>query len=284
MNNSYVMPFNAKAALYAVLGCPVHHSLSPWLHNRWFWSENVNAVYIPLSVTPNALQTVVQALPALGFCGWNVTVPHKQAILPLVGTLSPLATMVGAVNTVRVQPDGTLYGENTDVAGFMETLCSKNIEKERPVLVLGAGGAARAILWALQQKGFSVIRVMNRTAERLQQLASLFPGSLHPVEWMDWTNGLAEVSMVVNTTSMVHTSGEEGLSVPWHLTSSDCLAYDISYAKGLTPFLKEAARSGRATKDGLEMLVEQAREAWRVWCGYKPPWDEQAEIALREQL
>lgn len=275
-----------KAALAGVMGWPVGHSLSPLLHNYWLERYGIYGAYVPLPVAPENLEAVTQALPRAGFGGWNVTVPHKEAMLALVDRVEPLAERVGAVNTVVVQEGGTLLGHNTDVYGFMENLTRQQPgwkENTERALVLGAGGAARAVIVGLQEAGVEEIECCNRSLDRAKQLVDNLDGGLGVVPWDEREIALEEAGLLVNTTSL----GMEG-QPPLHLAldalPETAIVYDIVYAPLYTPLLQTAKKRGNPVVTGLGMLMHQAVPGFAAWFGREPEVDKEIEQLLLRQL
>jgi len=209
---------------------------------------------------------------ALGLAGLNVTVPHKEAVLPHCDALTPLARRVGAVNTI-VHRDGRLLGDNTDVHGFAATLRQHGVRlRGRHALVIGAGGAARAVLAALVAAGVARVTIANRTAERAAALAARFRGprrEVVPLAALQDPVRLAEVAVVVNTTSLgLYDAGFPPLAVA--ATPARCLFLDLLYGRD-TAFLRAARRARRPTGDGSEMLLHQGARAFTLWTGRRAP-------------
>ncbi len=261
---SYALPITGATRLTGVIGWPVSHSRSPRMHNAAFAALGLDWVYVPLPVPPERVGDAVRGLAALGFAGANVTVPHKQAVIPFLDALTPIARAVGAVNTIVVRPDGSLLGDNTDGAGFMADLRLPIADCRLPMaLIIGAGGAARSVVYALAEAG-ATVAVVNRTLERAQDLCQSIIAALpdaaarlsaHP--FPDALAGLAaEAELVVNTTSLgLH----EGDSLPWDASvpfRADQVVYDLIYNRP-TELLALARSQGASAIDGLGMLVHQ---------------------------
>lgn len=267
--------FSSQAKLAGVMGFPVAHSRSPLLHNYWLQHYALDGVYVPLAVHPNQLEKALRGLAALGFAGCNITLPHKEAALPFMDHLDPLARAVGAVNTVIVRDDGTLEGRNTDVYGFTRNLESagKAWKKKKPALVLGAGGAARAIIVALLQEGCPDVRLANRTTDRARALRDSFDEKLRAkitlVGWPDREEALDGAALVVNTTTQ-GMEGQEALALDLRKLEGEALVTDLVYTPLLTPLLLEARRRGHVIVDGLGMLLHQATPGFAAWFGRTP--------------
>ncbi|MBP7252117.1 MAG: shikimate dehydrogenase [Alphaproteobacteria bacterium] len=261
-----------KTALLGLLGWPVKHSLSPRLHNYWLAQCGIDAVYLPLPVAPEALAAVLPALPKMGFVGVNVTIPHKEALCGLVGTLDPVAARISAVNTVAFPANRTSIGSNTDAFGFAESVrqAGHNLAAG-PALVLGAGGAARAVLAALQASGCPEILLANRTPERALTLAQQFPG-VKVTPWEKWHEPLAQTSLLINTTSR-GLNGQDDFIVDLTTMPGNAAVCDLVYRPLQTGLLRAADAAGLSPIDGLGMLLYQAQASFNTWFGVTPPID-----------
>ncbi len=263
---------SGKARLAGVLGWPVSHSRSPRLHGFWLDRLGIDGAYVPLAVAPHDLEQVVRALPRMGFRGANLTVPHKEAALALVDELEPLAARIGAVNTLVVRDDGSLFGRNTDGFGFLENLrrgAPGWIPAAGPAVVLGAGGAARAVVAALIDAGSPEIRVINRSAERARQLAAELGGPVRVVGWAERAAALAGARLLVNTTTLGMT-GQSELDIDLADLPPGAVVNDIVYVPLETGLLARARARGNRTVDGLGMLLWQAVPGFEAWFGIRP--------------
>ena len=261
---------------YGVLGHPVRASLSPALHNAAFAALGINAVYLPLPLHPRHLLEGVRGLLAVGIAGFNLTVPHKQAILPLLDDVAPAARHMGAVNTVRVD-EGRLLGTNTDGAGFLLSL-QRDLGWQaagKRVLMLGAGGAGRGVGQALLLAGAAALIIANRTPVRAEELAralaARFPGREVAARTLDAAGEGLAVHLVVNTTSVGMGDGASPLNLST-LSVSEGVA-DIVYSPALTPLLAQAQALGLPHTNGIGMLLYQGWEAFRFWTGREAPID-----------
>ena len=259
--------------LAGVIGWPVHHSLSPLMHSYWLKQHDIRGAYVPLPVAPENFGRCVAAMPLMGFAGANVTVPHKEAAFALSATLDDDARATGAVNTL-VFEDGVVHGRNTDVGGFAASLAEslgEGAAKRGPVAVLGAGGAARAILIALARAGASEIRIVNRTKDRAENLARTFAqrANIKTIAWGDWASAFTGATLLVNTTSLGMT-GKAPLDVSLDALPRDAAIADIVYNPLETALLKSARERGARTMDGLGMLMHQAVPAFAAWFGVTP--------------
>lgn len=253
-----------------IMGWPVKHSRSPRLHNYWLALHGIDGAYIPLPIEPSRLETALRALPALGFIGANVTVPHKAMAMAVVDRVNPVARRAGAVNTVVVAADGTLEGRNTDAFGFLAALQqdAPQWQAGRPAVVLGAGGSARAVIVALIDAGVPEIRLTNRTRAKAEALAELGP-AVRVVEWDKREAALDGAGLVVNTT-ILGMGGQPPLELDLKALPGDAVVNDIVYSPLETPLLAAARARGNPAVDGLGMLLHQARPAFHAFFGLDP--------------
>ena len=264
------------------MGWPIAHSRSPRLHNFWLARAGIDGAYVPMAVPPDRVTEALRALPALGFAGTNVTIPHKEAAFDAVDETDAIARRIGAVNTVYVRGDGVLAGANTDAFGFVEALRSRLggwSVAGAPATVLGAGGAARAVVAALQDEGASEIRLVNRTRARAQALRERFGAPVVAVDWAERDQALEGCRLLVNTTALGMAGGEP-LDVRLDGLPSDAVVNDIVYTPLETPLLAAARARGCRAVDGLEMLLHQARPGFAGWYGFEPVVDD----ALRSHV
>ena len=263
---------SGRSRVAGIIGWPVTHSRSPRLHGFWLRRYGIDGAYVPLPVQPERFAEALRALPLLGFAGANVTVPHKEAALASVDRASREARHIGAVNTIVVAADGTLEGRNTDGFGFSENLRDALpgwSAVTGPAVLLGAGGAARAVAVALLDAGAPEVRLANRTAERAERLAADIGGPIRVVGWDDRTAALADASMLVNTTTL-GMAGQPPLDLPLDRLPPTAVVNDIIYAPLETALLAAARRRGNPVVDGLGMLLHQARPAFCAWFGVEP--------------
>jgi shikimate dehydrogenase len=275
----------------ALLGHPVAHSLSPAFQQAALDALGVDARYEAWDTAPDDLSSALERLRSAELLGANVTVPHKEAVFRLVDRLEPMAERVGAVNTV-VRRDGQLHATNTDVAGVRRALEGVELRGASVVLV-GAGGAARAVVIALMDSGAARLTIANRTQERARPLADLASGRMAvEVCALDGSSevlraAMREAALVVQSTSlgMLHGPDEAATPVPSELFAAGQTAFDLVYNPERTPFLDAAERAGARTIGGLAMLVHQGAESFRLWTGLEPPVEvmfKAARTALRE--
>lgn len=259
-------------ALAGLMGWPVAHSRSPDIHNHWMAEHQLRGAYVLLPVAPGNLQQALRALPVLGFAGCNLTIPHKVAAMALVDRVDPVARRIGAINTVVVQADGSLSGFNNDGFGYVESLREEmpgwRVDAG-PVAVIGAGGAARAVLVGLAERGAREIRLCNRSEDKAQQLAAELGGPIRAVPWEQRHAALADVALLVNTTSQ-GMSGQAPLDLSLDALPAHALVSDLVYVPLLTPLLVAARARGNPTVGGLGMLLHQARPAFAAWFGTMP--------------
>lgn len=261
---------NAKIA--GVMGWPVAHSLSPRLHGYWLREYGIDGAYIPMAVAPETAADAIRALPTLGFAGANVTIPHKETAFAAMDETDEAATAMGAVNTIIVRGDGSLYGRNTDGFGFVESIRAELPTWRAdagPVLILGAGGAARGIAVTLLREGARDIRLANRTQKRADDLADLLGSGASAVSWEERADAVAGAALVVNTTSLGMT-GKEPLDMDLSGLGADAIVYDIVYTPLKTPLMAAARARGNIGVDGLGMLLHQARPGFEAWFGVAP--------------
>ena len=258
--------------LAGVMGWPVAHTRSPAIHNHWIAQHGLKGAYVQLPVQPDRLETAIRGLAALGFAGCNVTVPHKVSAMQFMDELHPTARRVAAINTIVVQPDGRLLGKNNDGAGYIQSLRDADATwrgDAGPALVLGAGGAARAIVVALLDEGVPELRITNRTLERAQELAKDFGDRVTVVPWTQRNAAMAGASLLVNTTTLgMH--GQAPLDVALDALPQTAMVSDAIYIPLETPLLTQARLRGHRTVNGLGMLLNQARPAFQSWFGVLP--------------
>ncbi|CCQ75624.1 shikimate dehydrogenase [Magnetospira sp. QH-2] len=273
---------SGKAKLAGVMGWPVGHSLSPLLHGFWLRELGIDGTYVPLAVTPEDCAAVLKTLPRMGFQGCNVTVPHKETALATVDEVDHQAQRIGAVNTVVVAEDGRLLGRNTDAYGFMANLQAGLADwsaAQGPAVVLGAGGAARAVIVGLLDAGCPEIRLTNRTRNRAEAVAGDIPGPITVTDWDRRSDSLEGAALLVNTTTL-GMAGQPPLEMPLDGLSSRAVVTDIVYAPLQTVLLRQAAERGHRTVDGLGMLLHQAVPGFEAWFGPRP----EVSDALRRHM
>ncbi len=266
------MTVTGASQVYAVFGDPIAHSLSPILHNAWFADHAMDAAYVALRLTGDAASRL-RALPAWGFAGANVTVPHKAGALDAADRADDTARRIGAANTLRVAPDGALEAFNTDAEGFLD-----GVRQDRPdwspagktVVLIGAGGAARAIVDAVARAGAAHIRIANRTPARAQALADLAGGAQFEAGGLERVDGFVEGADLIIQAGAAGLTGGAGPYPEFRAAAPGAIAVDIVYRPLRTPFLGAADAAGLDTVDGLGMLVHQAARAFALWRGVCP--------------
>ena len=271
-------------ALAGVIGWPISHSRSPRIHNHWLKLYGITGTYLPLAVAPGHLEAALAGLPALGFKGCNVTLPHKVDALKWVDEVDANARRMGAINTVVVQADGSLKGFNNDGFGFIQSLLDGKPDWRAdagPITVLGAGGAARAVVLSLAERGAREIRLINRTLDTSQALAQEFGAPVIALPWSERHSALADISLLVNTTSL-GMQGKEPLDLDLTALPAHAYVCDVIYAPLETPLLAAARARGSTTVNGLGMLLHQARPAFAAWFGVMPEVTDELRRAVLE--
>lgn len=271
-----------KIPLAGVIGSPIAHSRSPALHGHWLKSHGIPGFYIPMDVAAEHLSEVLHALPKAGFVGVNVTVPHKVAVLEIADLVTDRATLIGAANTLIFRKDGKIHADNTDGYGFIENLRQNAPDwnpAAGPAAVLGAGGAARAVVASLLDVGVPEIMISNRTRIRAEGLQHDFGNRLRVVDWVQAGNMLEEATTVVNTTSLGMV-GKPELRVPLDGLQKGALVTDLVYAPLQTRLLRVAQEMGCITVDGLGMLLHQAVPGFERWFGQRPVVDAATRAAV----
>lgn len=254
-----------------VIGHPVNHSKSPLIHNHWIAEHGLQGDYKAIDIAPNVLEAGVTTLIDEGYAGFNVTIPHKQAIINLCAEIDDVARAIGAVNTVTIQ-NRKLYGSNTDAFGFIQNLKSSDPDikfgKEK-IVVLGAGGAARAIVYGLMQEGAENILITNRTEEKSYDIQKMNPDVIHVGDWEKRSELLEGASLLVNTTSL-GMRGKDELEIDLSLLPKDAIVTDIVYVPLMTDLLLQAKERGNPVVTGIGMLLHQARSAFQKWFDVLP--------------
>ncbi|WP_158965093.1 shikimate dehydrogenase [Chachezhania sediminis] len=270
-----------RIPLAGVIGSPIAHSKSPQIHRHWLNAYGLSGHYIPMDVDRDDLPEVLRTLPKMGFVGVNITVPHKELVMDIVDTLTDRAILIGAVNTLIFRPDGKIMGDNTDGYGFMENLRhgAPNWDpKSGPVAVLGAGGAARAVVAALSDAGVPQILLANRTRVRAEKLKEEFGQRVRVTDWVQAGNIVDEAVLVVNTTSLGMV-GQPELRIPLDALAPGKIVTDLVYNPLKTRLLSAAEAAGCTVVDGLGMLLHQAVPGFERWFGIRPEVDAAARTA-----
>ena len=269
-----------KTQLLGVIGHPVEHSLSPVMHNAAIAHLGLDYVYLPFPIAPENLEVAIAGFAAIGVVGFNVTIPHKQAIMPLLSEITPLAQTIGAVNTVSRQ-NNKWVGTNTDIEGFIAPLQTtyKQDWSQKVAVILGNGGAARAVVAGCHQLGFAKIHVVGRNVQRLEEFGKSWSDSpisenLQVAQWKELSKLIPQANLLVNTTPIgmypkvdeSPLSGDEIANLP-----TGAIAYDLIYIPKPTQFLEQAEKQGAIAIDGLEMLVQQGVAALKIWLQQEIP-------------
>ncbi len=280
------MKITGKTSVYGIIGYPVKHSLSPLMQTAAFKTSSIDAVYVPFSVTPENLEDAVEGIKALSISGVNVTVPHKERIVRLLDYLDDEAEFLEAVNTVKNEK-GVLTGYNTDAGGFLDSLKEAGIEvKGKKVTIIGAGGAAKAVGYALLKERVSFLNIVNRNFQKAKELGEklgkmgkvlVFPLKGTTIEVL-----LSDTDILVNTTS-VGLKPEDPFLFDYSKIPEKLTVIDIIYNPPETPLLKAAKEKGCKTLNGIGMLLHQGARAFKIWTGMEPPIEEMRK-ALMEGL
>ena len=259
-----------------VIGNSISHSKSPKLHQHWLRRYGIRGEYVPLHVESENLESVIRSMPKMGFVGANVTIPHKVDVMQFADQISDRATLVGAANTLIFKDDGKIYADNTDGYGFMANLRQGAPDwdpKSGPAMVLGAGGACRAIIVALADAGVTEIFLTNRTRAKADALRAEVGARIQVVDWVQAGNVVEDAATLINTTSLGMT-GQPELRVPLDGLRPDTLVTDIVYSPLQTPLLAQAQAAGCRTIDGLGMLLHQGVPGFERWFGKRPEVDD----------
>ncbi len=272
-----------RIPLAGVIGSPISHSRSPMLHQHWLKRYGLPGYYIPMDIAQSDLAEAVQALPKMGFVGLNVTIPHKETILGLADLVTDRAALIGAANTLIFRKDGKVHADNTDGVGFIENLrhgAPDWVPRAGPAAVIGAGGAARAVIASLIDVGAPEIRVSNRTRTRAEALRSEFGTKITVYDWVQAGNMMEDAVTVANTSSLGMVDKPD-LRIPLDGLTPQAVVSDLVYTPLETNFLTRAAEIGCTTVDGLGMLLHQAVPAFERWFGVRPEVDDELrEVVL----
>jgi len=267
---------SGKTRLCGVIGDPIEHTMSPAMHNAAFTQMGLDYIYVSFQVKEEELDKAIDGMRALNIRGLNVTIPHKVAVIPLLDELDPLAEKIGAVNTIA-NNNGVLKGYNTDASGFLQALLERGIEpEEKKVVMLGAGGASRAVSFSLVERGAHLV-ILNRRLERAEELAGRLSATLNKgVKALELVADnlaqvLGEADILVNATSVGMSPNINETPVPSSLLKPDLVVVDIVYNPIRTKLLREAEAVGAKTIDGVDMFVWQGALAFEIWTGAKAP-------------
>lgn len=253
-----------------VIGYPIHHSKSPIIHQYWLEQYNIEGSYEAIEIKPEDLKEKIQSLIDKGFDGFNVTIPHKESIFNLCDAVDEAAQKIGAVNTVVIK-NKKLIGMNTDAFGFIQNIMAQSLFdfKGKKTLVIGAGGASRALIHGLASEGIEQILLTNRTVDKAEKLKEISPNKIEIIDWGDKENFLDGIDLLVNATSLGMV-GQPKLDMALDNLSLDTLVTDIVYAPLMTPLLERAQDRGNEIVTGIGMLLHQARPAFAAWTGVLP--------------
>lgn len=266
----------------AVIGHPIKHSKSPLIHNYWIEKYGLQGSYEAIDIAPDNLGEGLKRLIAEGYSGFNLTVPHKELVLSVCDELDVSAQEIGAANTIAVK-DVIVKGFNTDGFGFIQNIKAAEPEFDftaGPAVVLGAGGAARAVVFALIDAGAPDVIVLNRTKDKAQKLVDEL-GASKAGDWENRNDALVGANLLVNTTSL-GMDGQPPLEIDLSALPKEALVNDIVYAPLYTPLLKDAQARGNKVVTGIGMLLHQARPAFEKWFGVMPDVDERLEKLVLE--
>ena len=277
-----------RTRICGLIGDPVEHSMSPAMHNSAFKNKGIDYVYLPFRVEKEQLGRAILGVRALNIRGVNVTIPHKVSVIPLLDELDPLAERIGAVNTI-INNDGVLKGYNTDAHGFLKAMLEHGISPEgKSVVILGAGGASRAISFILAERGANLV-ILNRRLEidwAVKLAASISQAFSREVKALELNEqNLAEVlrkgDILVNATSVGMSPNTDETPVPARLLKGDLVVFDIVYNPLKTRLLKEAEDAGAGAIGGIQMLAWQGALAFEMWTGLKAPLEIMRKAAIR---
>ena len=273
---------DTRIPLAGAIGHPIAHSRSPHLHRHWLRQNGLPGYYIPMDIGPGDLAEVIRMLPRMGFVGVNITVPHKETVMNIADLITDRATLIGAANTLIFRKDGKIHADNTDGYGFIENLRTGAPDwspGNGPAAVLGAGGAARAVIASLNDAGVPEILLANRTRVRADKLREDFGKRVRVVDWVQAGNMLEEAALVVNTTSLGMT-GKPEMRVPLDGLRKGMVVTDLVYNPLETRLLHAAREAGCTVVDGVGMLIYQAIPAFERWFGHRPKVDEAVRRAV----
>ena len=274
--------FTNNALLAGVIGNPISHSKSPKLHNYWLKKYKINGFYIPLNIDPDKLKKSIKSLMLLGFRGINVTIPYKTSVLSVADTITDRASVIGAANTLYFNSNGKIIADNTDGYGFTQNIYhnSENWKpKTGPAVVFGAGGAAKAVVYALLEEGVPKVKILNRTKIKAELIAENLGNRVEVIDWYAVDEVFQDARTVVNTTCLGMV-GQQDFQPNFKNLSSKALVSDLVYNPVETNFLKSARKSGCDVVDGLGMLLFQAELGFSNWFNFKPEVTDELKLYM----
>lgn len=261
-----------RIPLAGVIGSPIAHSKSPQLHRHWLKTYGISGHYIPIEVRADELENVLRTLPKMGFVGVNITVPYKEQVMQIADLITDRAILIGAANTLIFRKDGKIHADNTDGYGFIENLKAGAPQwnpRAGAVAILGAGGAARAVIASLLDAGVPEIRLSNRTRVRADKMKQDFGNRIQVYDWVQAGNMIDDATLLVNTTTLGMV-GKGEMRVPLDGLTSQTVVTDLVYTPLKTKMLATAEEYGCTTVDGLGMLLHQAVPGFERWFGKRP--------------
>ena len=268
-----------------VIGDPINHTRSPLIHNYWIKKSNINCFYIPLNIKSSDLEKKVIFIRELGFCGLNVTIPHKEKIINLADEIMESAKVVGAANTIYFE-NGKIIADNTDTYGFYQSILKNfpkyNFKKEK-VLIFGSGGAARAVTSVFLKEKALEISIINRSREKAERLRNDLSYKIKTYDWNDYSKALRGVSTIVNTTSLGNL-GSEKFSIDLKGVRKNGIAIDLVYNPLKTSFMKKAEKENLKVINGLDMLIYQAKKGFQKWFNKTPTYTPELRKLIENSL
>ena len=275
-----------RIKLAGVLGNPIAHSLSPSLHGFWIKRYAIDGYYIPILVDKNEVGKSIEALKTLGFTGANVTIPFKEEVIKYVDTVSEIGLNIGAVNTISINKKGEINAENTDVYGFIKNLDNTIPKWEKGVdnvVIVGGGGASRAVVAALKNKNIKTKRVINRSIEKPYLIKEEIDKEIEVVNWKNLEDVIEDCDMLINSTSL-GMKGQPSLEIDTSIMKKNSIVYDLVYTPLETKLIKTAKENKIKSVGGLGMLMFQALKGFETWFGKQPEADEQTRQFLKDSL
>ena len=268
-----------------VIGWPIHHSRSPIIHNYWLKMQSISGSYETIAVSPEEADAFFKGFKTSGLAGFNITLPHKEAVIAHLDYVDEAAMAIGAVNTVWLE-DGKMCGSNSDWIGFSDNLDQLAVGWDRQndhALILGAGGAARGVIFALIKRGFKNITVANRTLSRAEELAQHFGSTVKAIELQKADQLIESSTLIINTTSLGMDKNPP-LPLTFEGIRPNCLVTDIVYTPLETPLIKLAKSKGNQTVDGLGMLLHQAKMGSKLWFGGEPIVTDELRLIVMKNM